>query len=365
MKCKKCDRDIPDDALFCCYCGKELNPKRKGTRRGNGQGQIYKRYGKWTALKSVYADGCRKTTSKGGFATKREAEDWLKGATVIKKHRDSRIAFKDLYEKFIERHSDRVSHSTMNCYKAAYKFFSPLYNLAYADITTEDFQECVDACPKGKRTKQNMKALGTLLDKYAMEQKVIDKGFAQFVWIGEGECDSRVPFTQEQVELLIDVAEMWDMDAALIAIDCCTGFRPSELFALKHEDLKDGVLTGGSKTDKGRNRQVPVSPRIAGLVKRFADQDTDILFCTDKVWNVATWRENSFYKTLDRLGIQKESDHTLTPYSCRHYYATRLKQIETGAALDKSALMGHTSPTMTEHYQHSNIAELRAIMEQF
>ena len=76
MICKKCDRTIPDDALFCCYCGRELNPKRKNTRRNNGTGQIYKRYGKWTALKAVYIGGERKTHSKGGFATKKEAEQY-------------------------------------------------------------------------------------------------------------------------------------------------------------------------------------------------------------------------------------------------------------------------------------------------
>lgn len=365
MICKKCDRTIPDDALFCCYCGRELNPKRKNTRRNNGTGQIYKRYGKWTALKAVYIGGERKTHSKGGFATKKEAEQWLASATVSRKQKDSRILFKDLYDRFIERHADRVSHSTLNCYKAAYKYLTPLYGMPYPDITTEDWQECIDQCQQGKRTKQNMKMLGTMLDKYAMEQQTIDRGFASFVWIGDGEQSERVPFTQEQVQKILDVALAGDDESALIAIDCFTGFRPAELFSVTQKDVCDGIITGGCKTEAGKGRKIPISGKIVPLVERFEKQGNEPLFSTDVCWNVATWREKSFYKTLDRIGIQKESDHTLTPYSCRHYYATRLKQIDVGAALDKSALMGHTSPQMTEHYQHSNIEELREIMNHF
>ena len=56
MICKntKCVREIPEDAVFCPYCGrKQKSPDRKTKSRGNGLGSVYKlSSGKWAAVKT-------------------------------------------------------------------------------------------------------------------------------------------------------------------------------------------------------------------------------------------------------------------------------------------------------------------------
>ena len=56
MNCTKCQREIPDDAVFCCYCGKRLvaaPPKPRTGKRGSGQGSARKRGSTWTAVWTV------------------------------------------------------------------------------------------------------------------------------------------------------------------------------------------------------------------------------------------------------------------------------------------------------------------------
>ena len=46
----------------------------------------------------------------------------------------------------------------MDCYKAAMNHFRPVWDDNISEITVDDLQECMDDCPAGKRTMENMKA---------------------------------------------------------------------------------------------------------------------------------------------------------------------------------------------------------------
>ena len=81
MICPKCDRDLPDDAVLCCYCGRTIIRKAPARthQRPNGSGSAYKRGKTWTARVTA---GWRvdendvkhqRWKTKGGFKTKAEA----------------------------------------------------------------------------------------------------------------------------------------------------------------------------------------------------------------------------------------------------------------------------------------------------
>ena len=54
MLCKKCQREIPDTAPFCCWCGKRQEPEKKKTRRrARGTGTISEVRGS-TPLSSIF-----------------------------------------------------------------------------------------------------------------------------------------------------------------------------------------------------------------------------------------------------------------------------------------------------------------------
>lgn len=369
MICRKCKKEIPDEAVYCLYCGTKQDEPRRAPRaqktksRGNGQGTAYKREsGKWAAqYRHVGPDGKLVGVYKGGFATKKEALDWLYDLHTV--HRtDPDITFGALYKKWIERHEERVSKSTADCYKAAYKYFAAVDRLPFARLTTEQLQICVDTCGKGTRTQENMKALCTLLYKYAHEIGVTDDDYGQHIYIKrEKTAEEKRTFTEKELETLFEVQpKIRDLDIVLIL--CYTGFRVNELLKLKKEDYDpaQNYLIGGGKTKAGTNRLVTISPKIkAFVVDRYMKAKPGGYLFAYKNGNQM---QPNGYRRIQEKALEAAGVRTLTPHECRHTFATLMKRVE-ATKEDKKRLIGHASDEMLEHYTHAEIRELQNITD--
>lgn len=344
----------------------------KGRTRPNGTGTAFKRGRTWTAqivigwkiLENGKAQAIRR--SKGGFPTKREALAYCETLRNAPKTA-SKQTMQQIYDSWLPAHEFRVGKSTMGCYKAAWKYFKPIHFMPFADIDLDDLQECVDDCPCGKRTKENMKALAGLLMKYALPRHQTDMNYAEFIHTGNDEKGTRPAFSREQIELIraqIGITPHAEDVYCLIY----TGFRPSELFQLKKSDFKDGVLYGGIKTEAGKHRAVPVIPRIFPIIQQKMFGNSEYLFPKDDGTQMSAnyFRDNYFYPVLAAAGIQPlptpEHPAYYVPYSCRHTFANLLKDIP-GSDKDKAALIGHEDyKTTKRQYQSAELDHLKAIL---
>lgn len=387
VTCTRCKADFSDDFAFCPMCGKAVAEKpKKKRRRANGEGTVYKRGSTYTARVifgyEAKTDGKIKVLKRdvGGFKTMREAyakipEIRAEGMQKRTVHGVDyrKITFEELYQKFIERHAKRVTKSTLQCYTSAHKYYSDIYGLPFADLNTEDWQLCIDDCPHGIRTKQNMKALGTLMYKLAAELRVFgvntDTDFASLVWLPSEDSESRKPFTPEELGKIKTAVASGVHGADWILAMCYTGFRPSEFLALKKSDFdaEHWTLRGGAKTEAGKNRLVPVHQILRPIIAKRMLIPGEYLFSSspDKPMTINTFRQSVFYPALEEAGIQPipspGDKPERTPYSTRHTFATLMKSVE-GSDKDKAALMGHTSYEMTLHYQHEDYDSLRGII---
>ena len=173
MKCRKCHQEIPDGSRFCLRCGAPQQVSQNTKSRGNGTGSVYKRGATWTAVRVLRyttdeAGHLHKTTaSKGGFRTKKEALEYLP-KLFAEERQKRRMTWQQVYTSWQPTH--RAGKSTMDCYSAANKWFRPLWPLWFDDIDIDDLQACLDDCQKGRRTRENMKALAGLLYK-AFQQR--------------------------------------------------------------------------------------------------------------------------------------------------------------------------------------------------
>lgn len=372
-KCVKCGAELAPGAVFCHLCGKkQVADTRKRARRGNGLGTVYRRGSTWVAeITKGYKmeDGVerRVAAKKGGFKTKKEALEYLPQLRG-QKRREKQITWRKLYELWLPTH--RASKSTIDCYRSAEKHFAAVDFLRLEDIEIDDLQECLDDCPKGKRTRQNMRTLCGLMYKYAIPRGYAGLNMASYLVVTGESGVSRASFTPEQLEAIRKAIGAVPY-ADYIYCMCYLGFRPSEFLALKIEDYdtRAKTLTGGAKTEAGKNRVVTISPKIQPMIDGIvAGRTRGALFCsreTGQAINYDYYRDAIFYPTLDRIGIAnpvEDGRHKYSPHTCRHTFATLLKSVQ-AADKDKLELIGHTSPEMLRYYQDVSVEDLRKITD--
>ena len=373
MKCKKCRREIPDGCVYCPLCGVKQSRSQNTKSRGNGQGSVYQLPNKtWICVKTVgytAADGrlLRQKRSKSGFKTKKDALAYLPKLEAAPKPKI--VTFANLYDMWLPTH--RASKDTMNCYKAAYKWYAPVHNVPLGELTVDDLQDCIDECERGRRTRENMKALAGLMYKYGIPRRLTDINLGQYLIVsGESGEKSGLPDgALEKIERLTGSSRIADY----VYCQCYLGFRPSEFLALdaRNYNRKERAFVGGATTDAGTDRILTVSPKIQPIVDRLThDKLAGPVFCAEDGGRlrIEKYREE-FYKLLEQCGIDNPEREVAgmkrkayTPHSCRHTFATLMKRVQ-GADKDKLELIGHTSTDMLRHYQDVDYQDLRRITD--
>lgn len=271
------------------------------------------------------------------------------------------ILFKDVYKKWSKLKYPKVSHSAILGYQSAYNNVEKLHNMKIKDIKARHLQEAIDSCSKGQATKKKIKFLFGQMFAYAMQNDIITKDYSEFVDIGKtSEESKREPFSNKEIELLwkhIDNIEF--IDTILIMI--YSGFRIGELLELetKNIDLVNMTMTGGLKTEAGKNRLVPIHPKILPLIEKRYNKNNQYLIINfkGKKMKYDNYYKEKFIPIMEQLNMKHR------PHDCRHTFATLLSNANANATAIKK-MIGHESYATTEKiYTHKDIEELRKNVE--
>lgn len=282
---------------------------------------------------------------------------------------DREITFSQLYEKFYknkyELSGKTYSRSSKDCTRSAYKQCGILYDLAYSKLRTDDFRSVLSQIndkekPLSHALQEHIKNLFTQMDKFALQNDIIEKGYSSFAAITVQEDDAPgVPFTPEELKLLWDNKDVPWVDSILIYI--YSGWRVSELIKMPTEDidLKEGTFKGGLKTAAGKNRIVPIHSKIRGFVEHRLSVNNGILFAINGKPASSAAYTKQFKSTLQAIGITTYH----TPHDCRHTFTSLLDSAGVNqVCIDR--LIGHASNSLTTRtYTHKTIEELRQAIE--
>lgn len=382
MICRKCKADVPDGP-YCSQCGaKQAQTAHNPKSRGNGQGSVYRLpNGKYKALRvQMYLDQegkVKRHTVSRTFARKKDAVEALalldpSRRAAVKEDKKRKTTWKQLYDLWLPTH--RAGPDTLGNYKAAIKYFTPLYHERCADIDVDDLQDCIDDCPRGKSTRRNMRTTAGLIYKYGIPRGYFpDKlNLAEYLTVTGEEGAGGVGLPPEYM------AKLWGSSGKVPGVDyvlaqCYLGFRPSEFLALDVSDYDRArrCFVGGAKTSAGKDRTVTISPKIQTIIDRQVGERTagQVFRAADgSDLNLKAYRQ-LFYGVLDTLelanptfDVNGHQKHTYTPHSCRHTFATLMKRVA-GSDKDKLSLIGHASEEQLRYYQDVNLDDLRQITD--
>ena len=334
-------------------------------RRANGTGTIVKLPGNRRrpyAVKICYLvrPGFRKQRYIGYYERAKEAQealeaynDWSRPAELTP------ATLAHVYELWSARKYAKAGESSVASYKTSWAHFSHLAAKLVDQITLNDLQSIIDdaeAAGMSKSSINNDKILMKALFTFALKHDWIVKDYSAFVEMPSvGAKHEKGIFDDIQMTKLEKMAAdgfPW-ADTALIL--CYTGFRINELLALTRFDYSDECLRGGSKTEAGKDRLVPVHPKIRPyLLRRIAENGERIISKDGKHIKDAWYRKRCFAPIAEVLGTPQA-----TPHWCRHTFASMLH--EAGAnKLAIKRIMGHADGDVTEHYTHIDIKYLTA-----
>lgn len=274
------------------------------------------------------------------------------------KHDES---FQQVYARWLADYERRVAASTLACYKAAWKYFEPVQHLRIVDLTVSELQACVDNCPRGRSTLDDMRTVCSLVFRWAIDNRFpIMHNPASSLYTGEKKKGTRRAFTWEELEQIKNAVGVYPY-ADYVYCMCYLGYRPNEMLSLKKSqfDAAHRCFIAGIKTEAGIDRIMTISPKIMPLIAARLLQAGELVFPgpDGKMMDDETFRDRCFYPLMEMLGIEGA-----VPYSCRHTFANLLKRVQ-GSDTDKAALIGHSDASMTKKYQSADYDSLKAITD--
>lgn len=346
-------------------------------RRENNTGTVYKLSGKrrnpWIARICIGYDegGNRKWQTIGYFRTKAEGSMALAKYAISPTSPKANIKFSELFKEWKSVYYGNISKQLADNYNASYEHLKLLHNMKFNDIRTAHMQNIIDGItvqnksekkagcpphPASKSTKQKAKILCGLLYKYAMQNDICHKNYAEFIRIEREEKKEKQIFSDLEIKVLFN--NEVNPYAQMVLILIYTGLRIQELLNLTifDVDLNAGIIHGGLKTDSGKNRIVPIHPKILSyMVSWCQDKDGAIFVREDGTLITQNYfRRSIYYPLLEKLGINRK-----TPHSTRHTCATLLAR-QGADTLAIQQILGHKDYAFTaDTYTHTDIIHLK------
>ena len=327
-----------------------------------------KKTGKWL-IQYRYTDwqGKRRKSTKRGFATKREAEEWLRNFLITQKA-DFDMKFEDFWKMYCADMETRLREHTMRTkkYIVELKILPYFGNKRVNDITAADIRQWQNELIKMGYSPTYLKTINNQLSaifNYAVRYYDLKSNpCAKAGSMGKSKAEEMDFWTGEEFRKFIDSVMNKRLSYMAFMTLYWTGMRLGELLALNPKDVdlkkrtisitksyqrlgKKDVITP-PKTPKSK-RVITVPEFLAADIKDYMDslydlQEDDRLFPITKYY-----LEHEMQRGIKESGVKRIRVHDL-----RHSHASML--IELGfSPLEIANRLGHEKvETTLNTYSH-------------
>lgn len=339
----------------------------------NGYGSVYKLSGNRRKPWAVRMTVSRKEDKKGAthwkykylgyYETQAEALTALAHFNENPYDMDAnKITFAEVFEKWSAEHYPKISKSNVQGYNASYLLCDQIKNLRFNDIKKSHLQSIVDNCGKNYPTLRKLKVLFTMLYKYALQNDICSKDYAQYVDIIQYKdknpnAYNRKPFSKQEIDTVWNWKDTNEY-VYIVLMLIYSGCRIGELLDLKKADvnIKERWFDiTASKTESGI-RKVPIAKKVLQYFRYWYDKsDCEYLLSTPdgKHFEYRNYYDSYWKPFVEQMGMPSHR-----PHDTRHTTVTLL----TAAGVDDKIIkkiVGHKGQSVTEVvYTHFEIQQL-------
>ena len=324
-------------------------------RRANGTGTVYKRRDvkrrkPWIAVINLGWDsnGHRKKKIIGSFETAVQAQQALEAYNITpEKFSDTTITIGDVWEA-VKADRERQGKPIPPLYFSYWRnHVSKIARLPIAEVKALHLQQAIDGANVGHAAQQAMLTILHGIYNYALANDLVSKNYSNFINISKTEKSNKhKSFTTAEMRIFWENCNTDTVKLLLIQI--YTGMRQGELsgMEIKNVHLKDRYMIGGSKTEAGINRIIPIAECILPFVRHFYTISKfakfPYLVMPDKSRKLSLYRGKAnirriFKSTTDTLCTIDHSSH-----DARHTFATLCSNYGVDEYLTKR-IIGHTT----------------------
>lgn len=248
-----------------------------------------------------------------------------------------------------------LSDSSLNCYKAAYNWTTPIQFELMKDINKLDIINLLKKCTKGPNTKKYIKMLISQVFDFVIDLNgPVTKNPAKSIKMtSSAKSDKHKPFTEDEIDILWSNLHIPFVKEILISI--YTSQRPQEMIKMHKSKFlfEENYFRNGIKTKAGINRIIPIHPRIRPfLLDLYNNTDDYLIYNRPRIAMRYEYYADCFEAAMKKLNM----DHL--PHDCRHTFAT-LADYYNMNSICKKMILGHAQLNVTDGvYTHKTIEML-------
>ena len=388
-ECPECGNPVSDKAVSCPHCGYPVKTftKPRARKKPNKRRRLPNGFGQISELKDR---NLRKPfrvqvtigkTDEGKmivkplkpvayFETYNEAYQALLEYNKSPMLYNADITMEEIYEHWYPGYCESVEPGSSRHVKGAWNYCDSLKKMPIREVRARHIKQCIEegtAIMNGQEKhttpviRRTLKTMFTKMFDYAIEYEIVERNYAKDYKLPkkdqkreEEDRIPHIPYTDEEIKILWDNVDKYPL-VEIILFQCYSGWRPSEMGSLevKNINMEEGTMVGGMKTEAGKNRIVPIHPRIRPFVENWYDyavkNDEKYLICYEstrgrKSKELTYYRYNqNLISLVKKLGLNPQH----RPHDGRFHFVTMAKKYNVDEYAIKY-IIGHSIKDLTE-----------------